>query len=49
MTDNVNLYFSVNHKTRNYNKIVPPFYKDIHNPFMKLFKIKPNTAQGILE
>ncbi len=31
--DNLNLYFSANHKLFNNKNDIPPFYKDIHNLF----------------
>ncbi len=36
--DNLNLYFSANHKLLNNKNNIPPFYKDIHNHFLKNLK-----------
>ncbi len=37
--DNLNLYFSANDKLLNNKNNIPPFYKDIHNLFMKTLRI----------
>ncbi len=47
--DDLNIYFSVNHKIINKKNKIPSFYKDIHDLFMGNLKKEPRTAQDILE
>ncbi len=37
--NDLKLYFSANHKILNNNKNISPFYRDMHNLFMKNFKL----------
>ncbi len=47
--NDLNLYFSANHKLLKSIKEIPSFYKDIHDLYMNNFKKEPTTAQDILE
>ncbi len=42
--DNLNLYFSANHKLLNNKNNIPPFYKDINILVYENFKNKSNTV-----